>query len=560
MAMLIRICDVNRRTSMIKAVPTYNNLKAKGNQYFNIIVDRVVLESDGTAIIEDEVVEICAKINSVFMLLSSEQSWVGRNEIIQIYETHQVETVENEPSPLAVPDETTEFIVENNPLPSTSVLPDEPTLQISTPKRKLTELEADDSLLDNIEMENNSNNNDSTKEVQTATTTTEDKNDASVVYQLATFKVDWNAISDDILQQLVECNKNKLNLQQNTYNRLTIQIVEQIRKISSKIPFKLFSRVALLATKKYPILQDTDDDGNLIGEGSLSFADKMRQSNNYIERVLRTKKTPSVPKGKSIAGVDISYQKSGNSFCSKNDLAALKRSSSNNLSEELLNSTSSFIRYKLDNTELKTLVKELPIIRSSKLLNYHFIAATQIDPSIFTTHFTEKREKLIKVTRKNRKQRESETLTDTEVFIRISNYLNEKFESMFMTFQEGTTLEEVKTNNMYPTILAFDEGDNNNSYYIQTDNTIVSQKVETIVNAVKLCLIVYFVYYLKYPVNLSKTLEFLQLYLLKLNIKESRVTPKKGCTPRKGVVALIKKLSKSNNRPDASEISDSEQQ
>lgn len=95
MAMLIRICDVNRRTSMIKAVPTYNNLKAKGNQYFNIIVDRVVLESDGTAIIEDEVVEICAKINSVFMLLSSEQSWVGRNEIIQIYETHQVETVEN---------------------------------------------------------------------------------------------------------------------------------------------------------------------------------------------------------------------------------------------------------------------------------------------------------------------------------------------------------------------------------------------------------------------------------------------------------------------------------
>ena len=54
-----------------------------------------------------------------------------------------------------------------------------------------------------------------------------------------------------------------------------------------------------------------------------------------------------------------------------------------------------------------------------------------------------------------------------------------------------------------------DEGDSEYGYYIQTKNTIVTEKLNSIVDGVKLALMIYYVYYMKYPEMLSKTLEFL---------------------------------------------------
>lgn len=562
--MLIRICDINRRTSMIRAVPTIDNLKQKGHQYFNIIVDRIVLEEDGSDVMENEVVQCCAEDKAIFMLLSSEQNWSNRHEIIQIYETQVAEVVESDPSKTQVVAQTEELIAGETFGPSTSIFIDEHQQQQSqsTLKRKAEEeLDASDLLLESTQETGNSSKNDNSL-IKMQTKTTKEKHGSSEMYNLANFRVDWNAISRDIVEELHKCHEKKMNLNNNVYNRLTSQIVEQIREVSTVISSKVFGKVAFSASKKFPILQDTDGVGNLIGEGSFSFAEKLRAHNNYIQRVLRGKQTTTqkVPKGKSFAGVDSNYLKSGNCICDKNDIAALQRSSCENVDEELLERTRSFIRFKLDNTSVVTLVKDLPIIRSNKLLSHHFKAATNIDPSNFNKTFIETRDKLIKATKKSRKHKDAESYSDTEVFVRISEYLREDFENMFKTFEEGTTLDQVETNNPYPTILAFDEGDQTMAYYIQTDNAIVSEKVGTIVEAAQLCIMIYFIYFMKYPENLSKTLEFLQIYLLKINIQESRVTRKKGCNPKKGIVALIRKLSKYDITPDAeAKSSDSDQ-
>lgn len=552
--MLIKICDVNRRTSMIKAVPTMSNLKLKGQQYFGIIVSRIVLESDGVDVLEDEVVELCAEEKLTLMLLSLDQHWASPNQIIQIYQPEQITNTETvheviELGKILVPTEINEPCPEQSPSSSKTTLiietPSQTDQTSLTPKRKAEELDANDSLLENVEtVGNNSKQDDTNAQVVTKKTRKENKS-GTTVYELKNFSVNWNEISPDIIEQLNECYENKEVLCSTTYNRLSSQIVEQIRKISPTIPFSVFSRVAFQAAKKFPILQEDDGDGNILGDGSSGFADKLRSSNNYIKKVLSKKQTVvKLAKNKSIAGVDANYQKCSKSMCTKNDIVAIKRCTPDNLSEDLLKNTLGYIRHKLDNTVVSSLVTELPIIRSSKLLNHHFTAATTINPTILKQIFCEKRDILVKATKKNKKQTDPDTLTDLEIFQRISNYLGEQFESMFKSYEEGTELKDVNTNNPYPTILSFDDGDNNCSYYIQLDNTIVTEKVETIVDAVQLSVVIYYVYYIKYPQFLSRTLEFFQTYLFKLITKESRVTMKKGNNPRKGVFALINRISK----------------
>lgn len=89
-----------------------------------------------------------------------------------------------------------------------------------------------------------------------------------------------------------------------------------------------------------------------------------------------------------------------------------------------------------------------------------------------------------------------------------------------------------------------DEGDDQASFYIITDNVIVTEAVHSLIECIKLCIMIYFVYYIKYPSCLSKTLEFIQMYIFKLLPEESRVTTaRKVSTQQKAVVALINKIS-----------------
>lgn len=60
---------------MISVSPTIENLKIKGQEYFNIVVHRIVLEDEGIEVMENEVVEFCAHEKKIFMLLSIDQNW-----------------------------------------------------------------------------------------------------------------------------------------------------------------------------------------------------------------------------------------------------------------------------------------------------------------------------------------------------------------------------------------------------------------------------------------------------------------------------------------------------
>lgn len=260
---------------------------------------------------------------------------------------------------------------------------------------------------------------------------------ASSSFLLSNFSIDWDSIGQEIIDEMNNCIFNNRPLSITTYNRLTTIIVEQVRRVTGKIPFKIFSNLASDAVKRYPILLDSDDDGNIIGTGSSSFAEKLRNHNNYLNRFpsKKNQNKSQVEKGKSVAGIREEYYNSGSSECSKNLLLSLKRSTTETITDNLLQSTKEFLRYKLDNTPIDELIAELPIVRNYKFILHHFMAATGCDPSNFNTTYKAKRTKIIKAVNKKRKSKISPSVTDDRVFEAISSALKETFSDMVKEFE-----------------------------------------------------------------------------------------------------------------------------
>ncbi|XP_058820363.1 uncharacterized protein LOC131686252 isoform X2 [Topomyia yanbarensis] len=107
-------------------------------------------------------------------------------------------------------------------------------------------------------------------------------------------------------------------------------------------------------------------------------------------------------------------------------------------------------------------------------------------------------------------------------------------------------LEETSSdliNKLHPTIVIV--GSTRQSYYIHAQNSRVSENFESFILAIQHLVMVYFVYYFSYPSNLSKTLEFLQLYFYKLNpFKGSRSKATLVGQQQRLVRALMLKIAK----------------
>lgn len=241
----------------------------------------------------------------------------------------------------------------------------------------------------------------------------------SASYLLSNFTIDWNQIGAEIINEMNACISNNKPLSVQTYNRLTALIVEQVRNVASKIPFKIFLNLALDAVKKYPILLDCDEKGNVMGDGSASLAEKLR----------------NIAKGKCLAGIKNSYYNSGSQECSRNLIASLKHCTSENLTENILNSTLSFLRYKLDNTELVQLVQEIPIVRHYKFITHHFMAATGCNPSDFNSNYDGNRRRIIKALKKKCKSKITSSSSDMVIFEAISKTLKENIQDLVKVFE-----------------------------------------------------------------------------------------------------------------------------
>lgn len=562
MSRLIRICDSQRRKSFVKCCPTVANVLEKGRSHFEKELTSIVLEADGSMIVEDEVLDLLSSEGLSFMLLGNSEEWSEKNTTTSVdenkkHDIQQTQTFQEPSRSSSVMDSTLSSIASIELAECDAVFGNVSNVSTLEDPLALPNLSCGDKrkLADSVEETSNKR----TKDISTETLVTcnvseieEDKSslqemetdsqekeissktvdqnrvpriqqsikhDLSAPLKLANFQINWKILPSDVMHQLQghEPSAGYRGISETNYNRLVDHVTAQLRTITTKIPFSIFKKHALKITTEYSVLRDYNDDGDVIGDGSNSLADKLRNHNSYLNRTRRTEKQTTHNKGCSNrqckAGIREEYYKSGKTYCSKEHLMLLSRNNpeSMQLNDEVLTSTEAFIRYKIDSSmTIEKLCQEIPMIRRNELLNYHFFKGTGVDAETFTTNFAKKRTKLIKVAKVYKKSLNiTSSASDLEILEGVAKLLHEDFSCLIHELEN--TDENLHLDDVFPSIII-----RNDQFFIYADHELVTTGVNTIIRAVQQLLVVYFVYFFKYPKQISKTLEFLQMYLLKI--------------------------------------------
>lgn len=551
---LIRICDATRRKSIIKCPPTISAVLSKGETYFNKRLSRVVLEADGFMISENDVLEMCISDGFTFMLLGEFEIWQAEigtsstgmsdstqetNSILCTSVLSNTSAVEQSADDSQLSDMSDQIAsvsgTSNFIMPILEDQPHPPTSQIVT----LLQINSTDVTNDAVlatSQDPQENSVSFTADIQRPA-----KINASVAMQFTRFDVNWKAIPSDILTQL-ECPDEDCNfsgLSETGYNRLVDQVVGQLRVIATRIPATVFRQVASKITTKYSILLDIDDEGTVVGDGSGSLAEKMRNHNSYLNRSYKPgmklkHKLGKHPSRQCWAGVKEDYYASGEPNVCKDSLMKLTRGEITQ--NDVITKTVKYIRYKIDNSEtLKQLIIDLPVLRKTEVLDYHFEMATGVKPETFEKNFKLKRNKLIEISKTYRdKSIHIKDDNELQYFTSISKMLKEDFSTIIFFFEQGHPIENLNIAHPFPVLAAFDRGDAT-IYYVHAEGTVLTNGCGSIVTAIQSLFEIYYIYFFHYPKELSKTLEFLQIFLL-------RIVPDKGTRSTATIVAKQQRL------------------
>ena len=230
------------------------------------------------------------------------------------------------------------------------------------------------------------------------------------------------------------------------YNRPVDHVVGQIRHICGpKIPFAVCRRLASNIIPEFPNLCDHDDDGVVIDEGTGSLGKKLKNRNSYLNRSQVAEQLDIIRKlGNDIkrqcrAGVKKKYFTSGHPYITRTDLCML---ANNELSADVLNETKFYIRYKMDSTDIKTLITELPCLKQKGMIDFHFAAATGKIADEFTRQFYLKKKKKLHLSRtyRNKTLHLTNSATDLEIILGLGRLLRENVAEFIHQFQVSVFL------------------------------------------------------------------------------------------------------------------------
>lgn len=346
------------------------------------------------------------------------------------------------------------------------------------------------------------------------------------------FEIKWDKLSDTTLSKLDKLQEYSLKHPSSSIPRmmrltktetcgLVNCIVDQLRIIDTNIHANIMETVAKDMLRKYPCLEIIDDDGYGDGLSYVVFKHKLINHNSYLNRfkqpdrqpVMNTNKTRNVR-----AGTIKEYWTKTSNECAKEVLAKLRRDEPGLLSDGCLESSQSYIRYRLnEQSDLKALLLELPVLRRRKLLYYHFKQATGIDIDSLRKFFYAKRAKIIEYSSAVRKPGKLlETCSDIDVFQFLASMVGENLEPLILKKEVGTRMEDIHSVAAGPILAAIDMGNARTIYYVYAEQARLSEGTEDFVHAIQDLLSVHYVYNFMYLREASKFLELVQQYLLKI--------------------------------------------
>ncbi|XP_065085960.1 uncharacterized protein LOC135707979 [Ochlerotatus camptorhynchus] len=371
---------------------------------------------------------------------------------------------------------------------------------------------------------------------------------ASCEMKFNTFQVNWTKVSDGILDHLQQMqdfrNENSsqrvpssLQISKTDLSGLANSVVDQLRTIDHRIRADVMESAARQIINKFPCMNFVDDDGFGTGTGYVWLKHKMINRNTYLNRY----KAPNQPKASTTeirryrnlrAGTTKEYWQKSSQNCSKEVLSILSRNEPEFLTNEFLEASQSYVRYRFDEDKpLKDVLTSLPVLRRRCLLNYHFESATGVTAGSLEQYFTAKRSKIIDFSMTNRKiGRLHANALDYDIFTFLCRSLGEKIDDVIILKEMGTKLDDIATDCSGPVLVAIDCGNNKRVFYVFAEQVPLSEGTENVVVAVTDLMCVHYVHNFMYMKQVSKFMEFTQEYFFKI----LPTTGSKSSATRKG--------------------------
>lgn len=298
---------------------------------------------------------------------------------------------------------------------------------------------------DNVSNENLSPNL-PTKRAQEPGYQKSSKKHAASAMKFRSFEINWNKISDSLLERLNTLQEFRLNnpnitipqtlrFKKTEMTSLVNNVVDQLRCIDTNITADVMETVSKHMMRKYPCLEILDDDGFSNGLSHITIKHKMIHHNTYLNRIKNeAPKAKLIPEPKNRrAGTIQEYWNVTSSQCSKEILSKLRRDEPALLTAEFLVESQGFVRSRLDQKkDLKLILSEFPVLRRRQLLTFHFKQATGIDIDMMRKYYSSKKSKLIDYSSTQKAHKLCATSSDFEVFNFLAKLVDENLDDLIM--------------------------------------------------------------------------------------------------------------------------------
>ncbi|XP_065078409.1 uncharacterized protein LOC135701521 [Ochlerotatus camptorhynchus] len=372
------------------------------------------------------------------------------------------------------------------------------------------------------------------------------KKHASTEMKFRSFKVNWSKISDGLLKRLSDLQNfrdnnpaltvpRSIQLSKSDMSNLCNAVVDQLRLIDTRISACVIEVVAKQIIGKFPCLNFVDDDGYGNGQSFVVWKHKMINRSTYLNRFkdpgVPVPSTSEVKRNRNVrAGTLKEYWEHSSKECAKELMSKLMRDEPSLLTEGFLEQSQSYVRFRFDQGTLKTTLDGLPVLRRRQLLSFHFEKATGVAADSLGTYFAAKRNKLIDYSRSTCKNLHLEDATsDYEILKCLCSLLGENLLDLIEQKEIGTPLLQITTKSPGPAIVAVDIGNGKLMYYVFAEQVRLTEGTERIIIAITDLMCVHYVHNFMYMKCVSKFLEFVQEYFLKilpLTGSKSRATRK----------------------------------
>ncbi|KAG5875152.1 hypothetical protein JTB14_025585 [Gonioctena quinquepunctata] len=299
-----------------------------------------------------------------------------------------------------------------------------------------------------------------------------------------------------------------------------------MREITKAIPSSAIKIITQQIIKRFPkTFGDLDEDGVTIGDGTYSLYNKLYDRHHYLNRPYKRGIKRSMESGTLYQGHTTSLLVN----ISEND---------DNLNEKLDKSFPEERQLPIGNSSLEMIRQKCPILLTKIGAIFYFNKVTGSDMSQLEGAVEEKCQKFLKL--KGTQiidEGKSKLLVILEI---VSKYFKENMSSIYI---ESNIIPDTKALGSHPLIVKVGNRDDfKNIYLLYYEKCCVDEKgCQSFDDAFRIAFAFYFNFDLKYPSDISLTLEFVQRYFFKIHPDTG---PKANKASFSKIINLINKLTK----------------